>query len=261
MLTTLRRHLFSKSWLVDLPLIALAWWLAFWLRFNLSIPDSYLGLAARTTPLALLGMALGLALRRVPRQSWRYVSLSELRQLTVGVALGAVLTTAVAMGLRIDDFPRSVLPISAVLALVLLAGARAAWRTLMELARSRAQTHSGAAPPLPLLIAGTLEEADHALRTLKGAAGWRAAGIVSPRAQDQGRTVQGVQVLGLPAALAGERHSFGVASIASAATRWGAWGGRIDDALYLLDRALTPLTRQHAVYLSVYAASENAGNG
>jgi hypothetical protein len=51
---------------------------------------------------------------------------------------------------------------------------------------------------------------------------------------------------------AGERHSFGVASIASAATRWGAWGGRIDDALYLLDRALTPLTRQHAVYLSVY---------
>jgi hypothetical protein len=176
MLTALRRSLFSKSWLVDLPLIALAWWLAFWLRFNLSIPDSYLGLAARTTPIALPCMALGLALAGVPRQSWRYVSLSELRLLAVGVALGALLTTAVAMGLRIDDFPRSVLPISAVLALVLLAGARAAWRTLMELARSRAQTHSGAAPPLPLLIAGTLEEADHALRTLKGAAGWRAGG-------------------------------------------------------------------------------------
>jgi hypothetical protein len=60
---------------------------------------------------------------------------------------------------------------------------------------------------------------------------------------------------------AAERYSYGVASIASAATRWGALGGRIDDALYLLDRALTPLTRQHAVYLSVYAASENAGNG
>jgi len=198
MLNALRRNLVSKSWLVDLPLIALAWWLAFWLRFNLDIPQP--GLAARTTPIALLGMALGLVFRRVPRQSWRYVSLVELRQLTVGIALGVVLTTAAVMGLRIEDFPRSVLPINAALTLVLLAGARALWRTLVELAHLRAQP--GAAPPQPLLIAGTLEEADHALRTLKGVAGWRVAGVVSPRAQDVGRTLQGVPVLGLPAALA-----------------------------------------------------------
>ena len=200
MLTALRHSLVSKSWLVDLPLIALAWWLAFWLRFNLGIPASYLGQAARTTPIALLCLALGLALARVPRQSWRYVSLSELRQLTVGVALGAVLTTAVVMGLRVEDFPRSVLPISALLALVLLTGARALWRTLAEQTRTRAQP--GAAPPQPLLVAGTLEEADQALRTLKGVAGWRVAGVVSPRAQDLGRTLQGVPVLGAPADLA-----------------------------------------------------------
>lgn len=51
---------------------------------------------------------------------------------------------------------------------------------------------------------------------------------------------------------ADERYSYGVCSIASAATRWGALGARIDDALYLADLALTPLARQHAVYLSVY---------
>ena len=46
--------------------------------------------------------------------------------------------------------------------------------------------------------------------------------------------------------------SFGVLSAGSAATRLGALGRRIDDALYLADRALTPLTRQHAVQLHVY---------
>ena len=203
MLTAWRRSLVSKSWLVDLPLIAWAWWLAFWLRFNLDISWPYQVQAAQTVPIALLCMALGLALRRVPRQSWRYVSLSELRQLAVGVALGTLLTTAVVMGLRIEDFPRSVLLISALLTLVLLTGARAAWRTLMELLHMRAQTSPGAAPPQSLLVVGTLEEADHTLRTLKGVAGWRVAGVVSPLTQDQGRTLQGVPVLGAPADLAG----------------------------------------------------------
>lgn len=48
------------------------------------------------------------------------------------------------------------------------------------------------------------------------------------------------------------RYSFGVLSVASAATRLGTWGARIDDALYLADRALSPLAREHAVHLSVY---------
>ncbi|MDR2155205.1 MAG: hypothetical protein LBE78_09310 [Burkholderiaceae bacterium] len=54
----------------------------------------------------------------------------------------------------------------------------------------------------------------------------------------------------LPSAYA--HYSFGVLSAASAATRLGRLGARIDDALYLCDRALTPLARQHAVHLHVY---------
>ena len=78
----------SKSWLVDLPLIALAWWAGFWLRFNLDVPSPYFDQAVLTTPLAMACMAVGLAWARVPRQSWRYVSLADLRQLAKGVALG-----------------------------------------------------------------------------------------------------------------------------------------------------------------------------
>ncbi len=111
----------SKSWLVDLPLIALAWWAGFWLRFNLDVPQPYFDQAVLTTPLAMACMAVGLAWARVPRQSWRYVSLADLRQLAKGVALGGLLTTALVMGLRVDGFPRSVFLIGTVLTLLLLA--------------------------------------------------------------------------------------------------------------------------------------------
>ncbi len=190
----LRQNLFSKSWLPDLALIALAWWAAFWLRFNLRLPAAYIQDALLTTPVAMLGMACGLVLTRVPRQSWRYVSLADLRRLAVGVALGALLTATAVLGLRVEGFPRSVFLISGLLALVLLAGARATWRTLMEVTRAPAAGSPGAQQQL--LVVGTLEEADHALRTLKGAAGWQVRGVVSPDAQDFGRTLQGVPVYG-----------------------------------------------------------------
>ncbi len=199
MLSTLRRSLVSKSWLPDLTLTALAWWGAFWLRFNFEVPPEYFVQAWQTTPLALLCMACALALARVPRQSWRYVSLADLRQLAGGVALGALLTMALVMGLRVDGFARSVFPISALLTLVLLVGARASWRTLTESARAQGR---GSVAQRPLLVVGALDEVDHALRTLKGVAGWQVAGIVSPLSQDAGRTLQGVPVLGAPDALA-----------------------------------------------------------
>ena len=47
----LRRALTSKSWLPDLALIALAWWAAFWLRFNLGLPSPYVTDALVTSPL------------------------------------------------------------------------------------------------------------------------------------------------------------------------------------------------------------------
>ncbi|MET4575649.1 polysaccharide biosynthesis protein [Ottowia thiooxydans] len=193
MLTELRHSLVSKSWLPDLALIALAWWMAFWLRFNLGLPARYVYDALITTPIALVGMACGLIVLRVPRQSWRYVSLADLRGLAAGVGLGALLTMAVVLGLRIQGFPRSVFLISAVLALVFLAGARATWRTLMELVHAPT---AGTSAAQPLLVVGTLEEADQALRTLKGVTGWQVRGVVSPNVQDTGRTLQGIPVLG-----------------------------------------------------------------
>ena len=67
MLSTLRRTLVSKSWLPDPALIALAWWGAFWLRFNFDVPPEYAQHAWQTMTLAQLCIAGELALARVPR--------------------------------------------------------------------------------------------------------------------------------------------------------------------------------------------------
>ena len=189
----------SRNWLIDLPLIVFAWWAAFWLRFNLGIPYAYRDDALVTTLPAVLCMAAGLLLLRIPRQSWRYVSLADLRQLALGVGVGTLLTIAVVMGLRVDGFPRSVLLIWGLLTLLLLAGSRATWRTLKE--RPAAKLLEAAGAQQPLLLVGTLQEADHALRTLKGVAGWQVVGIVTPQAAEAGRTLQGVPVLGGAVAL------------------------------------------------------------
>ena len=182
--------------LADLSMAALSWWAAFWLRFNFEMPHEYLRMALDTMPWAVGCMALGLAAARVQRQAWRYVGLADLRQLAWGVLLGSLAATACIMVLRYPGFARSVFPLFGMLALVLMAGARALWRTLAE----RRLAH-GAAGQAPLLIVGTLEEADQALRTIKGTAGWHAAGIVSPREEDAGRSLQNVRVVGAPDAL------------------------------------------------------------
>ncbi len=195
--------------LLDLAMCALAWGGAFWLRFNFDMPREYAALALQTLPWALAGMAAGLALAQVQRQAWRYVGLADLRQLARGVLLGTLATAAAIMGLRYEGFARSVFPLFGLLALVLLTGSRALWRTLAE-RRTARQQPSG---QTPLLVVGTLQEADQALRALKGTPGWQVAGIVSPHDEDTGRSLQNVAVLGSAEALGSVAQAQGVRSV------------------------------------------------
>ena len=177
---------------LDLALVLLAWWAAFWFRFNLELPDDFERLALAGSPWCLGAYAVGLTLARVYRQVWSYIGLPELRQLGVGIMLGGLLTTAIVLMLRMPAFPRSVLLLQPLIALVFLGAARAAWRTFAE---RRTLAHSGRR----LLIVGTLADASDALRALKGSQQWQPIGIASPLVEEVGRSIQNVRVLG-PAA-------------------------------------------------------------
>lgn len=177
--------------LADVLMIALAWMVAFWLRFNFEMPDEYRAMALDTLPWAVGCMMIGLSLARVQRQAWRYVSLADVRQLAWGVLLGVLATVACVMVLRYPGFARSVFPIFGLLVLAMLAGARATWRSLAEKRHARSDSGQTA-----LLIVGTLEEADQAMRTIKGTQGWHVVGIVSPQGQDVSQSLQNVKVVG-----------------------------------------------------------------
>jgi len=177
--------------LADVLMIALAWMVAFWLRFNFEMPDEYRAMALDTLPWAIGCMVIGLSLARVQRQAWRYVSLADVRQLAWGVLLGVLGTVACVMVLRYPGFARSVFPIFGLLVLAMLAGARATWRSLAEKRHARSDSGQTA-----LLIVGALEEADQAMRTIKGTQGWHVVGIVSPQGQDVSQSLQNVKVVG-----------------------------------------------------------------
>ena len=174
----------------DTILVLLAWGLAFWLRFNFEVPPEFQDMAYQTSAVTVIAYWIALAANKVHRQVWRYIGLAELRQLTVAVIVGGLLTTGAVLMLRVPYFPRSVLLLHPVLLLLMLVIARAIWRTLFE--RSQL-TGSGR----PLLIVGALQDSADALRALKGSSQWRPVGILTPVRAELGRSLQNVPVLGM----------------------------------------------------------------
>jgi FlaA1/EpsC-like NDP-sugar epimerase len=233
---------------LDLVLVLVAWFAAFWLRFNLDLPDEFAGLAVESAPLAVAAYAATLALMRVYRQVWRYTGLPELRTVVAAVVLGAMLTAATVLMLRLANFPRSVLLLHPMLALILLGAVRAGWRTLSE--RGDALGGEGR----PLLIVGSLHAASDALRALKGSRQWRPVGIVSPLKSEVGKSLQNVRVMGSLESL----HD--IARAAQAATALVASAPGSDDRReVLLQSASAGLTLLTMPRPDEWLKTENAG--
>ncbi len=174
---------------VDLTLVAAAWWLAFWLRFNLDTPDEFEAMMWQTLPASLLAYSVSLLGWGVYRHIWRYTSVAELTRLVYGVAIGGLLTTALVLMLRVPFFPRSVLLLHPMLVLLALGGARGAARLLLG-------SNTGAPTGKPLLLVGSVQDAAAALPALRSARQWTPVGIVSPLPAERGRSLQGIEVLG-----------------------------------------------------------------
>ena len=85
---------------LDTALILLAWVLSFWLRFNLDMPDEFSSMAVESALLAVGSYWVALVGVGVHRQVWRYIGLSELRQLAIAVLLASLLTAATVLMLR-----------------------------------------------------------------------------------------------------------------------------------------------------------------
>ena len=180
------------AFLHDVAAAALAWMLAFWLRFNFDVPYDF-AVSARHSLLwvlplfALLFFAFGLY-----RGVWRFASLSDLQHILAAVATGAVVTIAAVLFLGIGRIPRSVLVLHPMLLAMIMGGSRFIYRSWREHrlygpAKMRGQ---------PVLVLGAGEAADSLLRELNRSGLWYAVALVDEGVNKAGRRLRGLPVFG-----------------------------------------------------------------
>ncbi len=125
----LRRFRFPLIVAFYLLTIPVAYLGAFYIRFDFKIPERYWLVILHTFVVLFFSRLLVYSIFRVYFSSWQFTSLQDLVDIVKAVVLGSVLFLALAAFLgQMDDFPRSILPIDAIISIFLIAGVRLFFR-------------------------------------------------------------------------------------------------------------------------------------
>lgn len=177
----------------DLVAVAVAWCLAYLLRFNFEWPPQpFLG-SMQEALLWLVPLHGAVFLKfQLYRGLWRYASIPDLRRIVVAVGMSIVFTAGVVALVSYPALPRSVLLMHPVLLLLLMGGSRLAYRLFKEYrlyghARLRGE---------PVLVLGAGDDAASLLRHLETSAEWHVVGLLDDHPAKQDREIKGIKVLG-----------------------------------------------------------------
>ena len=186
-----------RNWMAfshDVAAAVIAWYLAYWLRFNTDIPQynvpNMVGSMLWVVPLqALIFFGAGMY-----RGMWRYASVPDLQRIAAAVAVStlAIALMLVMLPPQQPPVPRSVLLLDPMLLVMLLGGSRLGYRMWKE-RRLRGVLGS---PGKPVLILGAGDAAADLLKNLSRAGDWRVLGLLDDNPAKRGRQIQGVSVLG-----------------------------------------------------------------
>ncbi len=181
------------AYLFDLSAVAVAWLGAYWTRFNGDVPSDLRHSALMT--LLLVVPVYGVLFRIVGlyRGLWVFASLPDLIRIVKAVGTGAILLIAVTLMFRSAlPIPRSVLLMTPVLLLVLMGGARAAYRSFKEFRRYGGLVAQGK----PVIILGAGRAGADLVRELSRSSEWRLVGLLDDDIAKRGRELYGVKILG-----------------------------------------------------------------
>jgi FlaA1/EpsC-like NDP-sugar epimerase len=179
----------------DVVAAAAAWVLAFWLRFNLDIPDEHWGLMVSRLPVvigvyAAVFLALGLY-----RGLWRYASLPDLQRILVAVGVAGLAVPALLTFMRWGTgVPRTVYLLAPVLVAFAMSGSRLAYRAWKEgqLTPLVVKPHA-----MPVIVLGAGSAAATLLKDLASSAAWRVVGVLDDDVGKLGGALVGVKILGV----------------------------------------------------------------
>lgn len=182
----------------DLAAVAAAWLIAFWLRFNLDLPEPYNAQAWQSALLVVPLYGTIFFVSGLYRGLWRFASLPDLQRIILAVGGGALAVAAMLFMLQII-VPRSVLVMSPVLLVVFMGGSRLAYRGWKE----HRLGLKFATDREPVVILGAGDAAASLVKELARSPQWQVIGMFDDdrnlhRRQIHGSTVYGA-ISDLPA--------------------------------------------------------------
>ena len=178
---------------LDLAVAGLAYWLAFYLRFDGGIPVQHISqfwLFCAALPVIRVASC---ALWGLYRHVWRYVGIREALAIAGAVASGSAILALLLYASNNASFPRSIVTIEALLSLMLIGGVRFAMRAWAEVTpapRQGATTRTlviGAGDAGEMLVRDILRHPERGLHVV---------GFVDDRPEKRGMRIHGVEVLG-----------------------------------------------------------------
>lgn len=191
MMTSLLRFRPSLIVLLDVGLISLANYLAFWLRFDGAVPDWAMRLFAQILPLLLVVRLLIFLTFRLYQGVWKHTGIWDLKNIIVSSIFGTgVFYLIVRWGLGYVGYPQSIYILDTILVIVLLGGVRLSRRYLHEHDRSIRETR--------VVIYGAGQAGERLVRALKqrSANKYEPVGFIDDDPTKKGKRIHGVQVLG-----------------------------------------------------------------
>ncbi len=186
----------------DAALIALAWWLAFWLRFDHGVPGPYHRLFVDTLAVVV---AIKLAIFIVfgfYNRWWRYVSTRDMWGAARGVTVACVVADLVvyfAHPVKGFPLPRSIAVLDWLLLLAFVAGSRLIARSLIE----RPGAASLVARGKEVIVVGAGDASQLVVREMlkSPALGYTPIGLIDDDPRKKNLRLHGIRVLGTSAEL------------------------------------------------------------
>ena len=177
----------------DIFMTAFAWAFAYYLRFNLSIPNEFIVTIwqnlAWVLPLQIcMFVSFGLY-----QGIWRFASIPDLKRLLKAVAVSVLIASAVYLMLKpFGVIPRSVLILDPILLILLMGGSRFTYRAWKEHHLYGLTRQSGK----PVLVLGAGEAAIALVKDLARSEDWQVVGLLDDDVAIHGRQLMGIKVLG-----------------------------------------------------------------
>lgn len=131
------RRLSPNQWIVlchDALMVIAAWFLSYWLRFNLSeIPDKNWVIAVKVLPLVLIVQMLMALWSGCYRGMWRFASLPDLMRILKAITIGTVfILGCLFVWNHLANVPRAIFPLYALLLLFCWGGPRLLYRVFRD---------------------------------------------------------------------------------------------------------------------------------